>query len=221
MEAQTKQINVTIAYAEDVLSFAQIKTIDIRNKIIELWDKQPIITQFPDIIAILEPTQQLNITIQNRKVIIANHDIKPFEARELEKFLQLVRSIVEILSKKIVAYGYNYTFICPVTNEDKDAVDFRIKEIVNFEKINIPNTNIIAGGLYVIYKEVDKRLQISIAPQFADDVNQLSSFVIQCNVHFPVDQLPIFSELFNNFKNEHDNRKSFVENLLHKKQEHE
>ena len=217
MEIQTKQINVVIAYAEDVLSFAQIKTIDIRNKIIELWDKQPIITQFPDIIAILEPAQQLNITIQNRKVIIANNEISPFEARELDKFLQLVRSVGEILSKKIMAYGYNYTFICPISSENRDVVDSRMKEIVNFEEIGISNTNIVAGGLNVIYKDTGKRLQISVAPQFADDVNQLSSFVIQCNVHFTIDQLPVFSELYNTFKSEHDNRKFFVENLLQKK----
>jgi len=215
MEIQTKQINVTLAYAEDVLSFAQIKTVEIRNIIIDLWDKQPIIQQFPDIIAILEPTQQLNIVIQNRKVIIANNEIKPFDARELDKFLQLVRSVGDILSKKIIAYGYNYTFICPVNEESKDAAD-RIKQIIDFEKIGISGTDIIAGGLNVIYKDADKQLQVSVAPQFVDNVDQLAFFIIQCNVHFSVDQLPIFSELYSNFKKEHDNRRSFVENLLHK-----
>ena len=145
MEIQTKQINVAIAYAEDVLSFAQTKTVDIRTKIIELWDKQPIIQQFPDIIAILEPIQQLNIVIQNRKVIISNNEIKPLEGREIDKFLQLARDVSKILSKKMAAYGYNYTFVCSISEDDKKIVDSRMREIINFDKIGIAGADFISG----------------------------------------------------------------------------
>ena len=216
MEIQTKQINVAIAYAEDVLSFAQTKTVDIRTKIIELWDKQPIIQQFPDIIAILETIQQLNIVIQNRKVIISNNEIKPLEGREIDKFLQLARDVSKILSKKMAAYGYNYTFVCSISEDDKKIVDSRMREIINFDKIGIAGADFISGGLNFIYKDSDKRLQISITPQFADDVNKLSAFVIQSNTHFAKDKLPDYSELFEGFKEEHNNRLSFTKKLLSK-----
>ena len=110
MKIETKQVNITAVFAEDVLSLAQTKVSEIRSKVIELWDESPIVTQFPELVALIIPKEQISVTIQNKAIIIANQNIKPFEERDIEKFLQLVRNVLEILPKPMTAYGYNYHF---------------------------------------------------------------------------------------------------------------
>ncbi|MDP3041684.1 MAG: hypothetical protein Q8N62_02985 [Candidatus Omnitrophota bacterium] len=214
MEIETKQINITTAYSEGIASVAQIKTIDIRNQIIELWDKQPIISQFPDFVTIIEPTQQVTIVIQGRIVTVSNQEVKKFETRDLENFLRLVLRTNEILQKPIAAFGYNYTFLIPVNAEDRPKIDSKIKKNINLTEMGVPEKDFITGGINLCYMKSSLRIQIITMPQFAEDLKNPIAFVVQCNVHFSQQKLPAFAELLGSFKDEHSYLEKEVEKIL-------
>ena len=214
MKIETKQVNITAVHAEDVLSLAQTKVSEIRAKIIELWDDAPIVTQFPELIALIVPKEQVSITIQNRVITVANQDIKSFDTRNIEKFLQLVRAITEILPKPIVAYGYNYNFLVQTESENTDDAKKILNDIINFDNLSIEKENVLGSGLNLSYLDGDIRHQVVITPQFSNDLKTLIAYPSSCNIHFVDIKLPDYSILLDSFKKEHNARLDFIKNIF-------
>lgn len=208
---ETKQINIVQVYEENVLDIAQLKITDIRNMFIELWEKKPIITQFPDLIAIVEPTQQLNCVIQDRKVTITNQDIgKEFGSRDLENFIRFVEKFPKIMGKPLKAFGFNYSFFFSFPEEK--AVEIKKR---NTELISDPNgEKLIGGGINMAYMEGDARVQIISTPIYGEDLKDMIGLNIQTNVHFLKNSILPFSELISLFKKWHDKLGEKVNNIF-------
>ncbi len=215
MNIETKQINITTAHSEDVLSVAQIKINDIRLKIIELWDKQPIISQFPDIITVVEPTQQIAIAMQGKMVTISNQEIKSFETRDLENLIRLVLKTNELIDKPIIAFGYNFTFLVPIaTPADGLTIKNKMKTNISLTSMEIPEADFLAGGVNLSYMKSSERVQITIIPQFAEDLKNPIAFIGQCNLHFFKDALPSLTDLVASFNLEHGYLKGEIDKIL-------
>lgn len=214
MEIETKQINITTVYPEDILYVAQTKVSEIRNKIIELWDDAPIITQFPEVIAIIAPKKQISITIQNRVIVISDQNIIPFESRDIENLLRLVKYILGLIPGKFTAYGYNFNYIFPINDSNQALFSEKINNIMNFETLSIDSANVLGCGLNFAYEENNTRYQIVASPQFAEDLKNPVSFISQFNVHFFKDELPEYSLLSESFISEHKNRKDFLSKIF-------
>lgn len=207
MAIETKQINIVQVYEENVLDITQLKMMDIRNTIIELWDKQPIINQFPDLVAIIEPAQQLSCVVQNRRVTISNQDVtKDFNSRDLENYIRFVIKFSEIISKPLKAFGFNYSFL----------FNFPIENLLEIQNKNIGFINnpskedLIGGGVNFSYMKEGDRIQIVSTPIYGEDLKSMISLDIQVNVHFFRDTMPGFSDLITLFKKHHDQLKEQV-----------
>lgn len=203
---QTKQVNITQSYEESISDIVQLKIVDIRNKIIELWDKQPIIAQFPDVVAITEPTQQLNCVVQGKKAIISNQDIaKDFEGRDLDNFIRFVISFSKTIGKPIKAFGFNYTFLLDFS-DDKDKLS-KIKEkdksFLNLSNLKIEDKDFLGNGINFSYMKDKDRIQIVSMPNYDETLKNVISLVIQTNVHFYEDKIPEFADLIARFKDYH------------------
>ena len=215
MNIETKQINIVAVHSENILSMAQIKTNDIRLKIIELWDKQPIISQFPELVTVIEPTHQITIIMQGKMATVANQEVKEFEARDLENFLRLTLKTNELLEKPIAAFGFNYTFLIPSNVSDvAQAIKAKMKANMSLSSMKIPEPDFIAGGVNLSYMKSAERVQISITPQFTDDLKTPGLFIGQCNLHFFKNAFPDLAELLKSYKEAHDYLKSEVTKIL-------
>jgi len=215
MNIETKQINIATVHSENILSMAQAKTNDIRLKIIELWNKQPIISQFPELVTIIEPTQQIAIIMQGKMVTVSNQEVKEFGARDLEGFLRLVLKTNELLEKPISAFGYNYTFLVPSNASDvASAIKTKMKANMSLPSMKISEDDFIAGGVNLSYMKSVERVQISITPQFTDDLKTPALFVGQCNLHFFKNTFPDLANLLKSYKESHDYLKGEVNKIL-------
>lgn len=204
---QTKQVNITQAYEEGISDIVQLKIVDIRNKIIELWDKQPIIAQFPDIVAITEPTQQLSCVVQGKKAIISNQDIaKEFEGRDLENFIRFVISFSKIIGKPIKAFGFNYTFLLGFS-EDKEKLSKirgKNKSFLNLSNLKIEDKDFLGNGINLSYMRDQDRIQIVSVPNYDETLKNVVNLVIETNVHFFESKIPEFADLIARFKDYHN-----------------
>jgi len=201
---QTKQVNITQVYEEGILDIVQLKIVDIRNKIIELWDKQPIITQFPDMVAIAEPTEQLSCIIQGKKVIISNENIKEFKARDLDNFIKFVISFSKILGKPLKVFGFNYTFLFDFPPDKITEIRTKNKNLLNFESLSIKKDDFLGNGINVAFMQDSNRVQIVSTPNYDDTLKNVINLIIQTNIHFYKNEIPAFSDLMTEFKNHHD-----------------
>ncbi|MDO8524654.1 MAG: hypothetical protein Q7R99_03425 [bacterium] len=203
---QTKQVNITQAYEESISDIVQLKIVDIRNKVIELWDKQPIITQFPDMVAIIEPTQQLNCVVQGKKSIISNQDIaKEFEGRDLDNFIRFVISFSKTIGRPLKAFGFNYTFLLDFSDyKDKlSEIREKNKSFLNLSNLEIENKDFLGNGINISYMKDKDRIQIISMPNYDEALASVVSLVIQTNVHFYEDKIPEFADLIVIFRDYH------------------
>lgn len=211
MLIETKQINIVQVYEENIFNIAQLKITDIKNKIIELWDKVPVITQFPDLIAIIEPTQQLSCIVQNKKATISNQDItNDFNGRDLENYIRFVGKFPEIIGKSLKVFGFNYSFFINFPNEK--LVDIRNKNIL---LINNPTQEeLLGGGINFSYIFNGDRLQIVSTPIYGDDLKNMIGLGVQTNVHFFKNEIPPFADFLKLFKSYHEELKKQVDNIF-------
>lgn len=214
MAFSTKQVNITLAQSEDVVALTQIKIVDLRNKIIELFDKQPIISQFPDVVAIVEPVNQLSTVVQSKKVIISNQEVKDFNGRDIEKLMQFANFFREVINKPLIGYGFNYTFILDIEAGTEDAIKGKNTSLINIDSLGIAATDLISSGVNISYIEGGKRFQIISTPLFEEKIQKMIALSVQTNVHFSQDALPGFTELVSSFKQCHDSIKSKVDNIF-------
>jgi len=70
-----------------------------------------IITQFPDIITILLPTEQVFLTIENTKIVIINKKIGNLIDRKTNEFSKVCWKIYDVIKKasELTAWGINIT----------------------------------------------------------------------------------------------------------------
>ncbi len=203
MEIQTKQVNITQLFEENVVPHAQVKITDIRNQVIEIWNKEPIITQFPDVIGLIEPTDQITLTVQNKRIIIANQQIIELIARSNDKFIRLVVDCNKIINKPIKAFGFNYSFQLSLDKSEIKKFRSINQSLVNIKKLKINEDKYIGNGLNICYMDGRQRIQLIGMPMYSEDLKQVLSLDFQINVHFFVSILPKFRDLQDKFIKHH------------------
>ena len=207
MKIETKQISIVQVYDEPVTDMAQLKIADIRNKIIELWERTPTITQFPDLVAIIDPIGQLSAVVEGRKVTVSYQDSKEFASRDIEKFALFIIETRKILSKPLKAFGFNYAFFIDFS-DDVSKMNELNKKLVSTESLKIKQESLIGNGLNVSYTDGDDRIQIMCNPVY--DVETLKTVIgleVQTNVHFAKNEMPAFSEFVSSYKTYHEKLK--------------
>ncbi len=208
----TRQVNMTFVFSDEVLSLAHLKVADLRTLVLEIFESEPVITQFPDVIAVIHPATQTNLLIERNRLIFTNGDLKPFESRDIDKFTQLAIKIYQLfVSKQLVAYGFNYSFV--VSTEEQTA--FKQNELCTVTSLGILPEEIVGMGLHVTYKREGVRYQIQSIPVYGMEVGAINGLEANCNIHYFSMPFPTgLVDLVAQFRQGHDQMREVIREKL-------
>ncbi len=202
MNIDTRPVNVTLLFQEEIFSFGMIKISDLNTLMVTVLEGTPSITQFPGLIAVVHPETQISIIIEGKRIVISNGEAKPFDARKIDEFLKIVVKTFDIFSSKpIDAYGFNYLYTN--TTEIAEHKASLLHSLVDTAPLGIQAAGLVGIGVNIAFKEEAKRIQLQISPAYSVSTDEISGIESTCNIHIPSAVLPPFDELSKDFKKYH------------------
>ena len=187
-----KTVNVNLVYEGEIMSDTKNSINKIRDQVIEIWGGgvDPIITQFPEVVAVHLPQQQFSLVAERNRAIFVNQDVKPFEGRieDIDKMIKFINEFAKIIPATIRAYGFNY--VLEIKSTAKGAFKKQLINCLNSTHINkklgLKKTDLVNAGIQVQYKYSNGKASIKISP-FTDFDDKV---LVEINVHFGGDTLP-------------------------------
>lgn len=209
---EDKQTNVTMLFEEASISeFIADKISEIRRIFLEVSEAAPIINQFPDFVSVIDPAAQINVVAHDRKIVISDQQVNPFESRNIEKFLNIVKKIDAKIERRFKVYGFNFVFW--VNLQDNIPAIEKIKNWIP-RGIIAEEEVLLGGGLNFAYQKSDIRRLIDGDPVYDDTFTNLRGVSFACNSQFNNQTLPELNELISSFNAEHIEFKKKIEGLL-------
>jgi len=151
---QTTQVNFTLIPRKPIN--VDVDTTKLKAKLSDIFENsKTILTQFPEIVILFDPNNQISINIlrdQNR-IIIANNTVTPYSGRPLESFFKFVKEAVDIIdNNEIKDYGFNILSNFDLENGTMDSGDFVKENYIKKEKFDTLGT-LKSAGLKVVYEK--------------------------------------------------------------------
>lgn len=185
---QTKQINI-ILIPEQIININEIKTDSLKTKIETMFnDSKVMVTQFPDILLVVDTTNQISVNVIRdlNKIIIADNNTSQYEGRPLHDFLYFVTEVIkDIIDSNIKFYGFNILSIFDLENEEIDSGSLLLNKFINKNNIiSALNGDLKAAGVKLVYYNNDIRYQLKLDPRFGDNMEATKTVIVNQNVHF-------------------------------------
>lgn len=212
----TKTINLNLVFKTEILSEVKNDINQLREKVITIWgaETDPIITQFPEVVAVHLPQKQFSMIVERNRVIIVNQEVKPFESRkdEIEKMLKFADVFTTSISATLDMFGFNY--VVEFNHESKT----KIKKVINdcysikaLSKLGLKKkSDIINAGLNITYKTNGENNTIKLTP-----INNFpKKLLAEINIHFDKSALLPFDEFMKKYEEGYNNIVSNIEKLL-------
>lgn len=196
VKIDTKSINLIFIFDGEVLSETKNDITKLREKIIAIWggEVDPVITQFPEVVAAHLPQQQFSLIVERTRVLFVNQDVKPFATRdeEIEKLLKFAIAFNEMVNVKLRVYGFNY--MVELKNSSKTEFKKVLRGVFPQAKLkafDFKSRDLLAAGFNLTYKYKGQRVTVKLTPNldFPDRLN------VELNVHFDNDTFMSFDEL--------------------------
>lgn len=196
---RTTQVNLTIIPNKPV-ELQTVETGKLRAKLSDVFETaSPFVTQFPDLLLIFEPNNQINITVlkDNNRIIIGDNKLSPYMGRSLESFLKLAKGAVDIINQNDTqSYGFNILSVLEVGNEGSNSGEMVKEKFVKTEKLEGLPGGIESAGLTIIYQVGDARHQLKIEPRFSgSNLEPTKLLSVNLNAHFAGQALPELTAL--------------------------
>ncbi len=181
---QTTQVNFILVPQKPIN--IDVDTTKLKAKLSDIFENsKAILTQFPEIVILFDPNNQISINIlrnQNR-IIIANNTVTPYSGRPLEIFFKFVKESVDIINNNEVKdYGFNILSNFDLENGSIDSGGFVKENYIVKEKFDTLGT-LKSAGLKVVYEKGAVRCEMRIEPRM-DGLNPTKSIFINHNTHF-------------------------------------
>ena len=112
MELINIQNNIVVIYNEGI-DLSSLKTDPIELAIQDIFmekNPKPIISKFPNQLAIIIPEAQTTITVSDRYLILTDQSIGDFTKKDSKRFFLLVGKVLSLIDKKSFKYGYNFIY---------------------------------------------------------------------------------------------------------------
>ncbi|MEN9328645.1 MAG: hypothetical protein RI947_1453 [Candidatus Parcubacteria bacterium] len=185
---QTAQVNMVII-PNIPLDIYALDTTKIKTKIADIFsDSKPVITQFPEIVVIFEPNNQISVNVikDDNKIIIADNKITPYTSRDTATFLKFAKEASDIIlgGSQAKQFGINILSVLDISGDS-----IKSGEIIRDKFINISNFNeklggtIEGAGIKVVYKKDTIRYDLMMEPRFGTDLIPTKSININLNAH--------------------------------------
>jgi len=166
---RTTQVNLTVIPNRPV-DLQVIETNKLRTKLSDVFgDVNPFVTQFPDLLLIFEPNNQISITVlkDENRIIIGDNKVSPYTSRNLEDFLRFAKDVVDIINQNDTqSYGFNILSILEVENGGDNSGKMVRDSFVKLEKLEKFLGNVESTGLTITYRVENVRYQLKIEPRF-------------------------------------------------------
>ncbi len=193
---QTTQANFTLIPRKPIDQ--NVDTTKLKAKLSDIFENSKVIlTQFPEIVILFDPNNQISVNIlrdQNR-IIIADNIVTPYSSRPLENFFRFAKEAIDIINNnEIKDYGFNILSSFDLENGAIDSGDFVKENYIKKEKFNTLGM-LKSAGLKVIYEKGSTRCELRIEPRIDPDLNPTKSVSINHNSHFAGQQLPDLTTL--------------------------
>ena len=192
---KTKQINFVLIPKQSI-NFS-IGTDNLKDVFIDKIDNsKPVITQFPEITILFDPTSQIGVSIikEQNKIIIADNNITNYSSRSTDTFLELTKKMVDVINNNdIKSYGFN--IISSFDLDDKEDSAKYIKDnFINFPKLDQDSIEIKGGNVGFIYEKGGIKYTLKLDSQIDTESNPTKTILVNQNVHFENKKLPDFSD---------------------------
>lgn len=185
---QTKQINITFI-PEQIIDINEIKTESLKTKIETIFkDSKVMVTQFPDVVLIVDPNNRISINAIRdlNKIIIADNNTSQYEGRPLHDFLHFVTEVIkDITDSNIRFYGFNISSIFDLGNGEIDSGNLLLNRLINKGNImGALNKDLNAAGVKLVYYDGDIRYQLKLDPRFGKNMEVTKTIIVDQNAHF-------------------------------------
>ena len=196
LNQQTIQVNLTIV-PKNPVNLQLIQGNDLESKVVEIYgdSSKPVLTKFPDIFVLFDPNHQITVNVlsERNRIIVGDNRVTPYAGRDLQKFIQFSKSVVDMLLKqtkteKMEAYGLNIMSIFDIDQEDSSK--FLLKKFIKQKDNTI---SFIGGGIRLIFKANGSdvhRNDLRLDPRFGSKLQPTKSIQVNQNSHFKLTSLP-------------------------------
>jgi len=193
---KTKETNIVVI-PNNPIDLSSVKPSELKDIIIEIYgDAKPVVTQFPDILMIFEPNNNISINIitDQNKIVISDNSVTEYTGRVMDNFFNLVCKIVEVINKNdIKNYGFNIISVFDLDNGIDDSGKFIKNNFLNNEKFS--DEKYVGAGLGIVYKNAGVRYNLSLNPRNDSNLEPTKSIIVSQNAHVAGNKIPPLSEL--------------------------
>ncbi len=212
---QTVQINAVIIPKQNI-DIYNININGIKDILEGIYgDSKPVVTQFPELLLVFDPNNQVSINIikEQNRIIIADNSISSYLSRDKSNFYSLVNKINNLITENDVKdYGFNILSIFDLKNGTKNSGMFIAKEFINKDKIK--ELDVVSAGIDIIYKEDNIRYDLKIKPRNNQNLEPTKSISVDLNAHFSNKKLPKIADLRKEFDEIYNNLANNLDNLI-------
>lgn len=200
-------LNITSLF--DDFNPNNISADSFKNAIIDIYGAaaaKVVVTQFPDLLAVIAPELQISIIAEGRRVQVINQRSIDLEGLETEKFLKLVTEINKKMVDfgKINAFGLNYSGKIELTNggsEIDSATLINNISINNISKIEkVVGSGIKSSSFHIVFDNGLDRLDLRLNPELTKDLSGTNKINAHLNVHIKVEKFPEYSKIVEAYK---------------------
>jgi hypothetical protein len=213
---KTTQINI-VAIPNNPVDINSISIDKIKTLFSSIYeDSKPVLTQFPEIIIIFDPNNQVSINIirEQNRIIIADQNITAYSNRNEDNFLKLSRKLVDIInSNDIKNFGFNINSTFDLDNGVEDSGKFIKDNFIRVEKFESEGRVLNSAGFNVAYMENDIKFNLKLEPRMSPNASPTKAINVSQNVHY-TKSLPELTQLKSDYEAIYSNLLSALSNII-------
>lgn len=198
--------NVVSVFQE--LNPNRISTDDIKTSILDIYGSTTkiVLSQFPDLLAVIAPEIQISVVAEGRRIQIVNQKSSELEGQAVENFLKLVADInSKIIGESgLQAYGINYSAKIELINGGSELNTAKLLKKIS---VNNPETleqtlgsEVVNSSFHIVYKYEDNRLELRLDPELTIELEGTNKINSTLNVHFVTNSFPEYGSLVEIYK---------------------
>ncbi len=209
--------NIVILFRENVAN--TLRTDPIESKIADIYSSknpqpQPVITKFPNQVAIMLPQLQTSVVVTGRSLIVTDQTVGNFTRKDNLNFIKLTHGIWDTISKPIIAYGFNFDYelenssfpnlIGPL--QGKFFLPTLVLPPEADLKYAIPKLVVTKNGVKISFA-----FEVQINTEDSEEINKLA---LSANCHMQAPELPVIDDLYNNYLNSQEYISEYVDSIF-------
>lgn len=217
-----RQFNVVSVFEE--LNLNSLPLDEIRGVLLDIYgaESKPLISQFPDILVVILPQNQINVVVEGKRLQIVDLKAGEFQDRDVTSFLrvthQLNSLVLNAAKPNLLAYGFNFhgEILFGKVNSKNDSAKMLIPISIKDEKklSGLLKANIVGTSFRAIYKKRSRRFDVRIEPVFGSRATSTPRATVSFNVQCDFSTFPKFSELQKQFKESYKNFETDLNGIL-------